>query len=143
MRQLRTLHAIRLLSHHCANPAYEAAKRTKFPEDDRIRVGIHAMLLFHYYWQMTAMMDKVGYEYLKEDFQAVEDAVCKVRNVTPEVAKKMAPHKPGYYSHLHEEDAYATADVVYSYWSNPDSLTGFKPGACTDNYVTTIKAIGA
>ncbi|CAM2150152.1 conserved hypothetical protein [Paraburkholderia tropica] len=122
---------------------FDLASKTKFPADDRVRVGMHALLMFYYYWQITEMQNSPGYEYVRADLDSVEKAVCEIRGITPEIAKQMAPHATGYYTHLHEEDAYATGDPVNSYWANPDALFLREPGICTDKYSEYIAKIGA
>ncbi|WP_322056322.1 type VI secretion system Vgr family protein [Paraburkholderia sp. J63] len=122
---------------------YDLAAQTKFPNDERVRFGVHAMLMFHYYWQITEMQSKPFYSYLRSDFADVQQAVCDICHVTPEIAKQMADFDAGYYSQLHEEDAYATQEAVDSYWSNPDALFLREPGACTDKYTKTITKLGA
>jgi type VI secretion system secreted protein VgrG len=66
-----------------------------------------------------------------------------MRNVTPEVALKMAQHNPGYRSHFHKEDAYASEKIVRDYWFKPDTQFLWNPGSCTDDYVNTLKVVGA
>ncbi|MEI7297846.1 type VI secretion system tip protein VgrG, partial [Paraburkholderia tropica] len=121
---------------------FSLASETRFPNDDRVRVGMHALLMFYYYWQITEMRNKPGYTYVNEDFENVEKAVCTIRGVTPEIARKMAPHDSGYYAHLHEEDAYATGEPVSSYWTNANTLFMREPGLCTEKYSTYLAKVG-
>ncbi|MFD1560822.1 type VI secretion system Vgr family protein, partial [Paraburkholderia silviterrae] len=120
------------------------AQTTPFPNNDLVRIGVHRMLMFDYYWTIMGNKDKSGYEFLANDQEAVEAEICKLLNVTSEVARKMADHETGYRSQLHEEDAFSCGDLVDSYWSNdksdPDSMRN--PGSCTREYLKTINAIG-
>ncbi|HKT97063.1 MAG TPA: type VI secretion system tip protein VgrG, partial [Paraburkholderia sp.] len=122
---------------------YELASRQPFPKDERVRIEVHRMLVFEYYWSIVNRPDDSFYDFVVQDFEVVQDEVCKMRNVTPEVAQKMAKHNPGYRSHLHEEDAYATEKPVRNYWSRPDYQFLFNPGSCTDDYANTLRVVGA
>ncbi|WP_321887082.1 type VI secretion system Vgr family protein [Paraburkholderia bannensis] len=123
----------------CVNPIpLEIAKGTKFPDDALVRIGVHRMLVFDYYWAMVNAESPTT-EFLT-DFDAAQDAVCRLLNITPEVAKARALYTTGYRSHLHEEDAYACGDIVDCYWMDRDYFPG--PGVCTEDYVKTIKQIG-
>jgi type VI secretion system secreted protein VgrG len=122
---------------------YALSSRQPFPKDERVRIEVHRMLVFEYYWSIVNRPDDPFYEFLAGDLEVVQDDVCKIRNVTPEVAQKMAKHNSGYRSHLHEEDAYATEKPVRNYWSRSDYQFLFNPGSCTDDYANTLRAIGA
>lgn len=50
--------------------------------------------------------------------------------------------EPGYRTHYHEEDAYATEDVVLQYWKNPDRAFFLNPGVCANEYGKALKQIG-
>jgi hypothetical protein len=83
------------------------------------------------------------YERVNTDFENVEKSVCAIRGVSPDTARRMAPHDSGCYTYLHEEDAYATAAPVDSYWADANALFLREPGICTDKYSEYIAKIGA
>ncbi|WP_156992260.1 hypothetical protein [Paraburkholderia oxyphila] len=122
---------------------YAIASKQPFPNDERVRIEMHRMLVFEYYWSIVNRPRDAAYDFVAMDLDVVQDEVCKMRNVKPEVALKMAQHNPGYRSHLHEEDAYASQNIVRDYWFKPDTQFLWNPGACTDQYVNTLKDVGA
>ncbi|PAJ86472.1 hypothetical protein DF011_25585 [Burkholderia ubonensis] len=48
-----------------------------------------------------------------------------------------------YRSQLHEEDAYACAEVVRGYWNRPDRPLVRNPGTCTADYTAALEAVRA
>ncbi len=128
---------------HMSPFAFQAAGSTPLPEDARVHMGLHRMLVFHYYWLITHMQDTAGGEYLKREVPLAEKKACDLLKVTPEIAQKMARFETGYRSQLHEEDAYACAEVVQAYWQNPDDPLVRNPGTCTADYEAALRTIGA
>ncbi|MCC8391660.1 type VI secretion system tip protein VgrG, partial [Paraburkholderia sp. MMS20-SJTR3] len=123
--------------------ALATAGNTSLPNDQRVHIGLHTMLVFHYYWLISYVQDKPGWEYVKRDIPVALKKVCDLLKVTPEVARKMAQFETGYRSQLHEEDAYACAEVVQAYWKNPDDPLVRNPGTCTAQYADAVRAVGA
>lgn len=118
-----------------------------FPNDSLARVGVHRMLIFYYWWFIQDVKnnnkDFVPYAPILADEQKVLSAVCQLRGVTPEQAVKMGQrNEPGYYTHYHEEDAYATEDAVKQYWDDPDHASVLTPGICTSHYEGALSEIG-
>ncbi|BAX63064.1 type VI secretion system Vgr family protein [Burkholderia stabilis] len=128
---------------HVKSDVYSAAKKINIPDDNRVIVGLHRMLMFHYYWTISYLQDQAGGAYVKPDVPIVQAEVCKSLNVSPETAAKMVSFEQGYRSQLHEEDAYACAGVVQDYWDRPDRPLVFNPGTCTADYVESVRAVGA
>ncbi|MEX3784332.1 hypothetical protein AB3X86_00150 [Paraburkholderia sp. BR14374] len=64
-------------------------------------------------------------------------------NVSAQTAQKMAKFETGYRSQLHEEGAYACAEVVQAYWRNPGDPLVRNPGTCTAQYVDALRIVGA
>ncbi|MFD1560799.1 DUF2345 domain-containing protein, partial [Paraburkholderia silviterrae] len=122
---------------------YAIASKHPFPKDERVRIEMHRMLVFEYYWSIVNRPKVAAYDFVAKDLDVVQDEVCKMRNVKPEVAQKMALYNPGYRSHFHEEDAYASEKIVRDYWFKPDTQFLWNPGTCTDDYVNTLKVVGA
>ncbi|WP_322068797.1 type VI secretion system Vgr family protein [Paraburkholderia bannensis] len=125
-----------------ARAQWEAAKNTTFPNDFRVKVGMHRMLIFYYWWRVVYQKDLPGWEPLAEDFEKIQRAICEMRGVTAEQAKQMAMHDTGYYTHYHEEDAYATENAVDQYWNSPGHTFVLNPGVCTSYYEQNIRRIG-
>ncbi|MBN3820635.1 hypothetical protein G3N57_30580 [Paraburkholderia sp. Se-20369] len=100
------------------------------------------MLAFHYYWMISYMQDQAGGVYVKPDVPIAQAEVCKLLKVSPETAAKMVRFEEGYRSQLHEEDAYACAEVVQAYWDNPDHALVRNPGTCTATYGDSLRAVG-
>ncbi len=123
--------------------AFAAAGATPMPDDHRVHISLHRMLVFHYYWLISYMQDKFGWEYVRRDIPFAEKKVCDLLNISPETAQKMARFETGYRSQLHEEDAYACAEVVQAYWQNANDPLVRNPGTCTAQYVDAIRTIGA
>ncbi len=121
---------------------WEKASTTPFPNDARVKIGLHRMLLFYYWWRVVYQRDVPGWEPIKPDFDRIQQAICEMRGSTPEQAIKMAMHDPGYYTHYHEEDAYATEFAVNQYWETPTSTFVLNPGACTSSYESHLREIG-
>ncbi|HKT99296.1 MAG TPA: type VI secretion system Vgr family protein [Paraburkholderia sp.] len=121
------------------------AKAARFPQDDLIKIGIHRVLVFDYYWRINGSAPKNNSKLapILGDLEVVEQEVCKLLNVTPEVARLMGDHDKGYRSHLHEEDAFTCGEIVESYWRKPDDDFRVNPGTCTREYGDTLTAIGA
>ncbi|MBB3259113.1 hypothetical protein F4827_003987 [Paraburkholderia bannensis] len=100
------------------------AEKTPFPNDNLVKIGVHPMLIFYYWWFIVA--EKVSspgfklFDPMFADADKVQAEVCKLRSVTPEQAQLMGQYEPGYRSHYHEEDAYATEDAVKQYWRDPN-----------------------
>ncbi|KVM10740.1 hypothetical protein WL30_33205 [Burkholderia ubonensis] len=101
------------------------------------------MLTFHYYWMISHLQSQIGGTYVTPDIPVAQAEVCKLLNVSPETAAKMVSFEEGYRSQLHEEDAYACADVVQAYWDRGDRALVFNPGTCTDKYDAALRAVGA
>ncbi|KVV43434.1 hypothetical protein WK81_14285 [Burkholderia ubonensis] len=101
------------------------------------------MLAFHYYWMISHLQSQIGGAYVKLDIQVAQAEVCKLLNVSPETAAKMVSFEEGYRSQLHEEDAYACADVVQAYWDRSDRAFVHNPGTCTAKYVDALRTVGA
>ncbi|APA85472.1 type VI secretion system tip protein VgrG [Paraburkholderia sprentiae WSM5005] len=121
---------------------YAAAGNTTLPDDHRVHIGLHRMLVFHYYWLISYMQDKPGWEYVRRDLPLAERKVCELLNVSAETAQKMAQFETGYRSQLHEEDAYACAEVVQAYWRNPGDPLVRNPGTCTAQYIDALRIVG-
>ncbi|CAB3754369.1 type IV secretion protein Rhs [Burkholderia sp. MSh2] len=122
--------------------AFLAAKKINVPDDARVAAGLHRMLVFHYYWMILYMQNQAGGSYVKPDVPIAQAEVCKLLRVPSETAAKMASFEEGYRSQLHEEDAYACAEVVQAYWNRPDRTFVRNPGTCTGEYSTSLHAIG-
>ncbi|WP_322093004.1 type VI secretion system Vgr family protein [Paraburkholderia bannensis] len=112
----------------------------RFPGDDLVKIGMHRMLVFDYYWAMMGVKDEDANSYLLKDFSVVEADVCKLLDISSDVARLRGRYKPGYYSHLHEEDAYSCGFAVDAYWNGRSFRPN--PGACTRDYRNTIQRIG-
>ncbi|SMG61411.1 DUF2345 domain-containing protein, partial [Paraburkholderia susongensis] len=123
--------------------AFTAAGKTPLPDDPRVHIGLHRMLVFHYYWLISYMQDKPGWEYVRRDIPLAEKKVCDLLKIFPETAQKMAQFETGYRSQLHEEDAYACAEVVQAYWQNPGNPLVRNPGTCTAQYADALRTVGA
>ncbi|MFL9962915.1 type VI secretion system tip protein VgrG [Paraburkholderia sediminicola] len=123
--------------------AFKAAGSTSLPKDERVHIGLHRMLVFHYYWLISYMQDTPGGDYLRTEVLLAEKKVCDLLKVSPEAAQKMAKFETGYRSQLHEEDAYACAEVVQAYWQNPDNPFVRNPGTCTADYAVALRIVGA
>jgi type VI secretion system secreted protein VgrG len=121
--------------------AFAAAASVDFPDDLRVHTGLHRMLVFHYYWQIRYMQDKPGWEYVRRDIALAQKKVCDLLNTSSETAQKMAQFETGYRSQLHEEDAYACAEVVQAYWYNPGDPLVRNPGTCTAQYVDALRTV--
>ncbi|WP_167760266.1 type VI secretion system Vgr family protein [Paraburkholderia pallida] len=117
------------------------ALSTPFPADDRVRIGVHRMLIFDYYWSIIGTTGKSGFNFLQADAAIAETELCKLLAVTPEQARQMADRKSGYRSHLHEEDAFICGELVDLYWNDPDRTQLRNPGTCTKQYRETITRI--
>ncbi|PAJ85520.1 type VI secretion system Vgr family protein [Burkholderia ubonensis] len=122
--------------------ALKAAQKAKIHDDVRVMMGLHRMLIFHYYWVISYIQDQAGGAYVKPDVPIAQAEVCKLLRVSPETAAKMVNFKDGYRSQLHEEDAYACAGVVQDYWDRPDRALVLNPGTCTRAYSESLRAIG-
>ncbi|WP_232427287.1 type VI secretion system Vgr family protein [Burkholderia ubonensis] len=123
--------------------AYDAARKVSIPNDNLVVIGLHRMLIFHYYWTISYLQDQAGGAYVKPDVPLAQSEVCKLLSVSSETAAKMVDFEDGYRSQLHEEDAYACAGVVQDYWDRPDHALVFNPGTCTANYAAALRSIGA
>ncbi|RQZ67571.1 type VI secretion system Vgr family protein [Burkholderia sp. Bp9004] len=128
---------------YTSESVYRAAKEAKIPDDDRVIKGLHRMLVFQYYWMISYLQKSEGGAYVKTDVPVAQAEVCKLLKVTPESAAKMVSFEQGYRSQLHEEDAYACAEVVQAYWDNPDRPRVRNPGTCTGDYLAALNAVGA
>ncbi|CAH2903226.1 MAG: VgrG protein [uncultured Paraburkholderia sp.] len=117
---------------------FDLACATPFPNDSLARAGIHAMLVFYYYWVITKTKGIADGQFIQADLEKVEAEVCKVRNVTPEQARTMAVT---YTSYLHEQDAFLCGEVVKYCWIGRSQLRN--PGTCTSAYAHVIQSIGA
>ncbi|KFG98553.1 type IV secretion protein Rhs [Burkholderia paludis] len=127
---------------HTSKGALDAARKINIPDDNLVATGLHRMLMFHYYWTISYMQGQAGGAYIAADVPIVQAEVCKLLNVSPETVEKMASFEMGYRSQLHEEDAYACAEVVQAYWDRPDRALVLNPGTCTAGYAAALKAIG-
>ncbi|KWC48044.1 type IV secretion protein Rhs [Burkholderia ubonensis] len=134
---------IKVYKDNLPDDIFSTIEKIQIPDDERVVVGLHRMLAFHYYWMISYIQDQVGGAYVKPDVPIAQAEVCKLLNVPPETAAKMASFKEGYRSHLHEEDAYACAGVVQDYWDRSDRAFVFNPGTCTDKYVDALRTVGA
>ncbi|MEZ2351662.1 type VI secretion system Vgr family protein [Caballeronia sp. RCC_10] len=123
-------------------PIFEKANSVSIPNDDRVVKGLHKMLVFYYYWTISFMQENGGAD-LESDVAIAQAQVCKLLNVSTETAAKMVTFEQGYRSQLHEEDAYACAEVVQAYWDYPDRALVRNPGTCTDAYLNAVTNIGA
>jgi type VI secretion system secreted protein VgrG len=123
--------------------AFMAAANIPLPDDYRVHIGLHRMLLFHYYWLICYMQDKPGGEYVRRDIPLAQQKVCDLLKISAETAQKMVRFETGYRSQLHEEDAYACAEVVQAYWQNPDDPLVRNPGTCTAQYADALRVIRA
>ncbi|MFM0334511.1 type VI secretion system Vgr family protein [Paraburkholderia strydomiana] len=117
---------------------FDLAFDTPFPHDSLARAGIHAMLIFYYYWVITKTKGIADWQFIQADQNKVETEVCKVRNVTPERARTMAVT---YTSYLHEQDAFLCGEVVQYCWTGRSQLRN--PGTCTSVYAHVIQSIRA
>ncbi|RQP69026.1 type VI secretion system Vgr family protein, partial [Burkholderia ubonensis] len=135
--------AMRVYENSMQKEVFKAAGKAKIPDDARVMTGLHRMLIFHYYWMISHLQDQAGGAFVKSDVPIAQNEMCKLLNVPPDVAAKMVIFEDGYRSQLHEEDAYACAGVVQDYWVRPDRAFVFNPGACTADYATALKAVGA
>ena len=124
--------------------AFSIAKAANFPADDLAKIGMHRMLVFDYYWRINGRAPKTNPKLasILDDRGSAEREVCKLLNVTPEVAKLMVEHDKGYRSQLHEEDAWMCGEIVDSYWRKPDDAFRINPGTCTQDYERTFSGIG-
>ncbi len=120
----------------------EVAKKTAFPNDDRVLTGVHHLFIFAYWWEIAALRNKPEWSFLEVDASEAQSEASELRGVSPEQVAKMAAYDPGYYSQYHEEDAYATEDAVRQYWENGDSASVLNPGVCTPRYESTLRTIG-
>ncbi|WP_042298471.1 type VI secretion system Vgr family protein, partial [Paraburkholderia bannensis] len=123
------------------------ADSTSFPNDSLARIGVHRMLIFYYWWFITVNREKGSlYEPwapIFADADKVHAEVAKMRGVTLEQATQMGQRaEPGYYTHYHEEDAYAAEDSVKQYWAHPDHAALVNPGTCTRHYRDALEKIG-
>jgi type VI secretion system secreted protein VgrG len=123
--------------------AFTSAGNTPLPDDHRVHIGLHRMLVFHYYWLISYLQDKPGWEYVRRDLPLAVRKVCELLNVSAETAQKMAKFETGYRSQLHEEDAYACAEVVQAYWRNLGDPLVRNPGTCTAQYADALRIVGA
>ncbi|WP_321842742.1 type VI secretion system Vgr family protein [Paraburkholderia bannensis] len=121
---------------------WQIAQVTPFPDDFRVKVGMHRMLIFYYWWRVIYLKDSPGLELLKADFEKIQKAICEMRGATPEQVRQMAIHESGYYTHYHEEDAYATENAVGQYWHDPEHSFVLNPGVCTRYYEQNLRRIG-
>ncbi|RQV14333.1 type VI secretion system tip protein VgrG [Burkholderia cenocepacia] len=121
---------------------FEVTEKAKIPDDARVATGLHRMLVFHYYWTISYMQNQAGGAYVKPDVPIAQAEVCKLLRVSPETAATMVSFEEGYRSQLHEEDAYACAEVVQAYWDRPDRAFVRNPGTCTGGYDASLNAIG-
>ncbi|OBR46330.1 hypothetical protein [Paraburkholderia tropica] len=123
------------------------AEATQFPKNDLVKIGVHRMLIFHYWWFIVVNREGGStYEPWKPifaDADKVQAEVAKMRGVTLEQALAMGQRdEPGYYTHYHEEDAFATEIAVTQYWDNPDHADLVNPGTCTRHYRDALEKIG-
>ena len=120
---------------------YDLASKKPLPDDDRVRIGIHRMLVFDYYWSILGGLNTPRLQPCLPDKEIVEAEVCMMLDTTPEQARQMADGNRGYRSHLHEEDAFACGELVDSYWNDPDRAQLRNPGTCTKEYREVIGRI--
>ena len=120
------------------------AKSARFPADDLTKIGMHRMLVFDYYWRINGKAPKTNPDLapILNDREVVEQEICKLLSVTPEVAKLMLDKDRGYRSQLHEEDAWTCGEIVDSYWRKPDGHFRVNPGTCTQEYERSFSGIG-
>ncbi|MBB5505712.1 hypothetical protein [Paraburkholderia atlantica] len=123
--------------------AYTAAGNKPLPDDHRVHIGLHRMLVFHYYWLISSLQDKPGWNYVKRDLPRAARKVSELLHVSTEIAQKMAQFETGYRSQIHEEDAYACAEVVQAYWRHPGDPLVRNPGTCTAQYADALRAVDA
>lgn len=135
-------HAMRVYKDNTPPAVFDIAKNIEIPDDARVMTGLHRMLIFHYYWMISYMQGQAGGAYVKSDVSVAQAEVCKLLRVSPEAAAKMVSFEEGYRSQLHEEDAYACAEVVQAYWDNPDRALVRNPGTCTATYSDSLRAGG-
>ncbi|MFP3501511.1 type VI secretion system Vgr family protein [Burkholderia sp. SIMBA_062] len=135
-------HATKVYKDSTRKDVFNAAQKTVIPDDARVMAGLHRMLIFHYYWMISYMQNKPGGAYVKPDVSIAQAEACKLLRVSPETAAKMVSFEKGYRSQLHEEDAYACAEVVQAYWERPDRAFVRNPGTCTGGYDASLNAIG-
>lgn len=121
---------------------WETASTTPFPRDERVKIGTHRMLIFYYWWRVALLKDVPGWEPLSADFERIQKDICALRGATPEQVSKMAQRETGYYTHYHEEDAFATENAVGKYWSEPTGGFFLNPGVCTSQYEQQLRQIG-
>ncbi|PFH19225.1 type VI secretion system Vgr family protein [Burkholderia sp. JKS000303] len=134
--------AMRVYDDSMHKDIFDAAKKTQLPDDVRVIAGLHRMLVFHYYWMIFYLQNQTGGAYVKPDVPIAQAEVCELLRVSPETAAKMVSFEEGYRSQLHEEDAYACAEVVQAYWDRPDRAFVRNPGTCTGEYDASLNAIG-
>ncbi|MBN3772430.1 type VI secretion system Vgr family protein [Burkholderia sp. Se-20378] len=134
--------AMRVYDDSVRKDVFFAAEKTRLPDDARVMAGLHRMLVFHYYWMISHMQNQTGGTYMKPDVPIAQAEVCKLLRVSPETAAKMVRYEEGYRSQLHEEDAYACAEVVQAYWDRPGRAFVRNPGTCTGGYDASLNAIG-
>ncbi|RQZ07404.1 DUF2345 domain-containing protein, partial [Burkholderia sp. Bp9031] len=134
--------AIKVYKADSPKEIFEVSEKAKIPDDVRVAAGLHRMLVFHYYWMISYMQNQTGGAYVKPDVPIAQAEVCKLLRVSPEMATKMVNFEDGYRSQLHEEDAYACAEVVQAYWDRPDRAFVRNPGTCTGGYDASLQAIG-
>lgn len=134
--------AINIYKTNIRKDVFEVAEKTRLPDDTRVMTGLHRVLVFHYYWTISYMQNQTGGADVKPDVQIAQAEVCKLLRVSPETAAKMVSFEEGYRSQLHEEDAYACAEVVQAYWDRPDRAFVRNPGTCTGEYDASLKTIG-
>ncbi|HHL4081653.1 type VI secretion system Vgr family protein [Burkholderia sola] len=133
---------IQVYSNSIRRNVFNTAEKTLLPDDARVMAGLHRMLIFHYYWMISHMQNQTDGSYVKPDVPIAQAEVCKLLRVSPETAAKMVSFEEGYRSQLHEEDAYACAEVVQAYWDRPDRAFVRNPGTCTGEYDASLDAIG-
>ncbi|VWB80096.1 type VI secretion system Vgr family protein [Burkholderia lata] len=134
--------AMRVYDDSVRKDVFFAAEKTRLPDDARVMAGLHRMLVFQYYWMISHMQNQTGGTYMKPDVPIAQAEVCKLLRVSPETAAKMVRYEEGYRSQLHEEDAYACAEVVQAYWDRPGRAFVRNPGTCTGGYDASLNAIG-
>ncbi|MBN3798084.1 type VI secretion system Vgr family protein [Burkholderia sp. Ac-20392] len=135
-------HATKVYKDGTRTDVFNVAKKAAIPDDARVMAGLHRMLVFHYYWMISYIQNQPGGVYVKPDVPIAQAEVCKLLRVSPEAAAKMVSFEEGYRSQLHEEDAYACAEVVQAYWDRPDRAFVRNPGTCTGGYDASLNAIG-
>ncbi|MCA8295688.1 type VI secretion system tip protein VgrG [Burkholderia sp. AU30198] len=135
-------HAMQVYEDSVLKSVSKLADKVKIPDDARVATGLHRMLVFHYYWMISYMQNQTGGAYVKPDVPIAQAEVCKLLRVSPETAARMVSFEEGYRSQLHEEDAYACAEVVQAYWDRPDRAFVRNPGTCTGDYDASLEAIG-